>query len=83
MFLSMLPFVTALISSAVISSPVQWAAIFSTRLSPAIADAAIALSRTGARIRYTLVTAGDPGEEQNRLLDLLRISGLEAVHLHA
>ena len=59
------------------------AAIFSTRLSPAIADAAIALSRTGARIRYTLVTAGDPGEEQNRLLDLLRISGLEAVHLHA
>ena len=59
------------------------AAIFSTRLSPAIADAAIALSRTGARIRYTLVMAGDPSEEQNRLLDLLRISGLEAVHLHA
>ena len=58
-------------------------AIFSTRLSPAIADAAIALSRMGARIRYTLVTADDPGEEQDKLLDLLRISGLEAVHLHA
>ena len=58
-------------------------AIFSTRLSPAIADAAIALSRMGARIRYTLVTMDEPDEEQQKLLDLLRISGLEAVHLHA
>lgn len=57
------------------------AAIFSTRLTPAVADAAIALSRMGARTRYTLVTAGEPDEEQGKLLDLLRISGLEAVHI--
>ena len=38
------------------------AAVFSTRLTPAIADAAIALSRMGARMRYTLVTA----EARNR-----------------
>lgn len=59
------------------------AAVFSTRLTPAIADAAIALSRMGARMRYTLVTSEEPSEEQGKLLDLLRLSGLEAVHVRA
>ena len=59
------------------------AAVFSTRLTPAIADAAIALSRMGARMRYTLVTAEAPSEEQGKLLDLLRVSGLEALHVRA
>ena len=59
------------------------AAVFSTRLTPAIADAAIALSRMGARTRYTLVTAEAPSEEQGKLLDLLRVSGLEALHVRA
>ena len=59
------------------------AAVFSTRLTPAIADAAIALSRMGARVRYTLVTAEAPSEEQGKLLDLLRVSGLEALHVRA
>lgn len=59
------------------------AAVFSTRLTPTIADAAIALSRMGARVRYTLVTAEAPSEEQGKLLDLLRVSGLEALHVRA
>ena len=59
------------------------AAVFSTRLTPSIADAAIALSRMGARMRYTLVTAEVPSEEQGKLLDLLRVSGLEALHVRA
>ena len=59
------------------------AAVFSTRLTPAIADAAIALSRMGARMRYTLVTVEEPSEEQSKLLDLLRVSGLEAEHVRA
>ncbi|MFR5797174.1 MAG: hypothetical protein ACLUI3_17640, partial [Christensenellales bacterium] len=52
-------------------------AVFSTRLTPAIADAALALSRMGARMRYTLVTAGETTEEQAKLLNLLRVSGVE------
>ena len=58
-------------------------AVFSTRLTPAIADAALAPSRMGARMRYTLVTAEAPSEEQGKLLDLLRVSGLEALHVRA
>ena len=58
-------------------------AVFSTRLTPAIADAALALSRMGARMRYTLVTAGETTEEQAKLLNLLRVSGVETLHVKA
>lgn len=58
-------------------------AVFSTRLTPAIADAALALSRMGARMRYTLVTAGETTEEQAKLLNLLRVSGVETLHVEA
>ena len=58
-------------------------AVFSTRLTPAIADAAFALSRMGARMRYTLVTAGETTEEQAKLLNLLRVSGVETLHVKA
>ena len=37
----------------------------------------------GARVRYTLVTAEAPSEEQGKLLDLLRVGGLEALHVRA
>ena len=56
-------------------------AVFSTRLTPPIADAALALSRMGARMRYTLVTSGEASDEENRLLDLLRLGGLETLHI--
>ena len=36
-----------------------------------------------ARMRYTLVTAEAPSEEQGKLLDLLRVRGLEALHVRA
>ena len=58
-------------------------AVFSTRLTPSIADAALALSRMGARMRYTLVTAGETTEEQDKLLNLLRVSGVETLHVKA
>lgn len=58
-------------------------AVFSTRLTPSIADAALALSRMGARMRYTLVTAGETTEEQAKLLNLLRVSGVETLHVKA
>lgn len=56
---------------------------FPRGLTPAIADAALALSRMGARMRYTLVTAGETTEEQAKLLNLLRVSGVETLHVKA
>ena len=58
-------------------------AILTTRLTPAVADAAIALSRMGSKMRFTLVTAGEPSEEEAQLLHLLLASGLETAHIRA
>lgn len=58
-------------------------AILTTRLTPAVADAAIALSRMGSKMRFTLVTAGEPSEEEAQLLHLLFASGLETAHIRA
>lgn len=46
-------------------------AILTTHLTPAIADAAIALRRMGPHTRFTLVTPGQPTGEQEKLLRLL------------
>ena len=35
------------------------------------------------RMRYTLVTAGETTEEQAKLLNLLRVSGVETLHVKA
>ena len=58
-------------------------AILTTRLTPAVADAAIALSHMGSKMRFTLVTAGEPSEEEAQLLHLLFASGLETAHIRA
>lgn len=55
--------------------------ILTTRLTPAIADAAIALSRMGPHTRFTLVSPGEPEGEQAQLLHLLLSSGLETTHV--
>ena len=34
-------------------------------------------------MRYTLVTAGETTEEQAKLLNLLRVSGVETLHVKA
>lgn len=57
--------------------------LLSSDLTPAIADAAIAISRMGPHTRFTLVTAGDATPTQRKLLDLLLASGLEATHISA
>ena len=57
--------------------------IFATRLTPRIADAAIALSRMGPRTSFTLVTDHPADERQEKLLHLLRASGVEAEHICA
>ena len=53
------------------------AVILSSRLTPPIADAAIALSRMGPCIRFTLVASAAPSAGQEKLLALLRLSGVE------
>lgn len=55
--------------------------IISGELTPAIADAAIALARMGPLIRFTLVTLGDPVQTQQKLLHLLMTSGIEATNI--
>ena len=55
--------------------------ILTTRLTPMIADAAIALSRMGPHTRFTLVSPGEPEGEQAQLLHLLLVSGVEATHI--
>lgn len=57
--------------------------IFATRLTPRIADAAIALSRMGPRTAFTLVSDHPADQQQEKLLHLLRASGVEAEHLLA
>lgn len=55
--------------------------ILSSRLTPKIADAAIALSRMGPHTRFTLVTAAELTAQEEKLLYLLLSSGLEATHV--
>lgn len=55
--------------------------ILTTRLTPAIADAAIALSRMGPHTRFTLVSPGEPEGEQAQLLHLLLSSGVETTRV--
>ena len=55
--------------------------ILTTRLTPMIADAAIALSHMGPHTRFTLVSPGEPEGEQAQLLHLLLVSGVEATHI--
>lgn len=52
--------------------------VMTTRLTPAVADAVIALRRTGPRTRFTLFAQGEPVPEQDKLLRLLASSGVEA-----
>ena len=58
-------------------------AIVSAELTPAIADAAIALTRMGPRARFTLITPGEASEPQRQLLTLLQSSGMETAHIKA
>ena len=51
--------------------------ILSSRLTPAIADAALALSRMGPLTRFVLVTAEETTPRQEKLLALLRNGGVE------
>ncbi|MBP3657652.1 MAG: DUF58 domain-containing protein [Clostridia bacterium] len=57
--------------------------ILTTRLTPALADAAIALSRMGPRTRLVLVSAHPATPAQEKLMLLLISSGVEAVHEQA
>ena len=54
---------------------------FTAHLTPKIADALIALSRMGPRTALTLITDAEPTDEQEKLLHLLRSSGVKARHV--
>ena len=56
-------------------------AIFTTRLTPRLADDIIALSRMGPHTYFYLVTAEAASEEQEKLLRLLSASGVESRHI--
>ena len=58
-------------------------AILSCRLTPAIADAVIALGRMGPHTRFWLIVSGGTDETQEKLLHLLRQSGVEATLVRA
>ncbi len=58
-------------------------AILSTQLTPADADAVIALGRMGPRTRFVLVTSGEMSDTQQQLLHLLAASGIETEHVSA
>lgn len=57
--------------------------VLSGELTPAIADAVIALSRMGPHTRFTLVTCGGMTADQETLLMLLLSSGVETTHVAA
>ena len=57
--------------------------VLTTSLTPRIADTLIALSRMGPRTALTLVTAQPLTERQDKLLHLLRASGVDARHVSA
>ena len=52
--------------------------ILSSRLTPKMADAIIALSRMGPRTQFTLVVRREASEQQEKLLRLLQSSGVSA-----
>ena len=54
---------------------------YTSRLTPRVADALIALSRMGPRTALTLVTDGELTHEQQKLLHLLQNSGVSARHV--
>ena len=54
---------------------------FTSRLTPRVADALIALSRMGPRTALTFVTDGEMTDEQQKLLHLLQNSGVKARHM--
>ena len=54
---------------------------YTSRLTPRVADALIALSRMGPRTALTLVTDGELTDEQQKLLHLLQNSGVKARHM--
>lgn len=58
-------------------------AIITTRLTPAVADAAIALRRMGPHTRFTLITANPLTGSQEKLLGLLMTSGVEITTVSA
>lgn len=51
--------------------------VLSSRLSPAIADTLIALSKMGPHTRFVLISCLEPSDTQNQLLRLLDSSGIE------
>lgn len=55
--------------------------VFTTRLTPRVADALIALSRMGPCTALTLVTDGEATDEQQKLMHLLQNSGVSARHV--
>ena len=57
--------------------------IYTSRLTPRIADVVIELSRMGPQTAFTLVTAQEASEKQEKLLRLLRRSGISANHIRA
>lgn len=58
-------------------------AILTCRLTPAVADAVIALGRMGPHTSFVLVISGQPDEAQDKLLRLLRQSGVETTLVRA
>ena len=57
--------------------------VFTSRLTPRIADTVTALSRMGPRTQFILVTEQGASDEQEKLLHLLRASGIDARHVSA
>lgn len=55
--------------------------IVTSRLTPRIADMALALMRMGPRLQFTLVTDGRMSEQQDKLMHLLRANGADAHHI--
>ena len=58
-------------------------AIITARLTPQIADVVIALGRMGPHTSFMLITSGAPDERQEKLLYLLRASGVETTVVRA
>ena len=58
-------------------------AILTARLTPVIADVVISLGRMGPHTCFMLVASGAPDEQQEKLLHLLRMSGVETTVITA
>ncbi|MBE5798972.1 MAG: DUF58 domain-containing protein [Clostridiales bacterium] len=56
-------------------------AVITAALTPTVADAIIALSRMGPRMRVCLVAPGDLSQEQSQLLYLLETCGVNTQHV--